>query len=658
MTWITEDIPNAPNAKANGCQPEAAASSSAPPDGIARGVTKAACSDCRLVRDVEKREALKNLLELSLSANSTTELMELALERLLSLDFLKIANKGAAFLVSEEPGQLVLVAHHDLDSPLQALCKTIPFGHCLCGRAAETGEIVFASCLDERHDTRHDGMTPHGHYSVPIIMDGDVAGVMTLYLKEGAKRRQEEEHFLHSAAGILAGAIKRITTEDQLRDINMMMIDALEGEKRIATKLHIAMEQVEEAKNEAELATRSKSEFLANMSHEIRTPMTAILGFTENLLDPDLSEEDRASAVHTIQRNGQHLLQLINNILDISKIEAGKLEVENIACSPAQIMLDVQSLMKVRADSKGIALDVEYAGGVPETIQSDPTRLKQILVNLAGNAIKFTEEGCVRLRAECIGPDSTNPAMRFEVIDTGIGMTVEQAAKLFQPFMQADASTTRQFGGTGLGLTISKRLAEKLGGDITIRSQPKKGSTFTVVVEAGSLEGVKMLDDPAAAAAATQPKPQTRIAADALQCRILLAEDGPDNQRLISFVLKKAGADVTVVGNGQLAVDAALEAIAEGKPFGVILMDMQMPVLDGYKATALLREKGYTRPIVALTAHAMASDREKCLKAGCDEFQTKPIDRRRLVQAIQEQLARSTDSPPDTSAQQPAGATS
>ena len=425
-----------------------------------------------------------------------------------------------------------------------------------------------------------------------------------------------------------------------------------------------AEERLQQAKDAAEAATQAKSAFLANMSHEIRTPMTAIMGFTENMLDPDQSPSDQLNAIHTVRRNGEHLLQLINDILDISKIEASKLEVEHIECPVAGLVADVRDLMSVRAQQKNLPFNLEYVGAIPETIQTDPTRLRQILVNLIGNAIKFTEDGGVRLVTRFVdahhsrGVRPSEPMLQFDIIDSGIGMTPEQLDKLFQPFTQADTSTTRKFGGTGLGLMISKRLAGLLGGDITVESTPGEGSLFRVTVATGALDGVKMLDDPAAATI-TQPEPveASQPQSDKLACRILLAEDGPDNQRLIAHVLRKAGAEFTIVENGKLAVDAALAALhrrREGdpeRPFDVILMDMQMPVMDGYEASRLLRQKGYTRPIIALTAHAMASDRRKCLDAGCDEYATKPINRRALIETIQkclqehEELAFLADGP-------------
>jgi len=387
-----------------------------------------------------------------------------------------------------------------------------------------------------------------------------------------------------------------------------------------------------------EAATEAKAQFLANMSHEIRTPMTAILGFADLLYsEGDISRapKHRIAAIQTIKRNGEYLLDLINDILDLSKVETGKMEVERIRCSAVQVIADVASMMRVKASAKGIPLEVEYAGAIPETIHTDPTRLRQILINIVSNAVKFTDSGSVRVVVRLVRDDYDEPRLRVEVIDTGIGMTEEQIGNVFKPFRQAETYTTRKYGGTGLGLTISKHLAELLGGTIRATSDPGKGSKFEASIATGSLEGVRLLNNLSEAELESQRieygPPQSQ---KSLGCRVLLAEDGPDNQRLISFVLRKAGADVTVAGNGQIAHDLALAARDEGKPYDVILMDMQMPVMDGYDATAKLREAGYTGPIVALTARAMSTDRDKCLAAGCDDYATKPIERKRLISIV------------------------
>lgn len=406
-----------------------------------------------------------------------------------------------------------------------------------------------------------------------------------------------------------------------------------------------ALELLREQKSlrkQAEAANRSKSAFLANMSHEIRTPMTAILGYTE-LLELEAKSlqlpELISDSLDTIKRNGGHLMELINDILDLSKIEAGKLDVESILCSPQTIVEEVLELVQVRAEAKGLKLEASYQFPLPAEIHSDPTRIRQILINLIGNAIKFTEVGTIRLETSYLENPGGTPQVQFTVIDQGIGMTEAQMAGLFRPFSQADSSTTRKYGGTGLGLTICKRLTDVLGGDISATSELNQGSRFNATVSTGNLEDIQLLQElpksKSRAARASETAAQLEEQAFALKGKkVLLAEDGPDNQKLISFILKKSGAEVTVAGNGEAARKAAMRALEIGLLYDVVLMDMQMPILDGYSATRLLREQGYPGPIISLTANAMEGDREKCISVGCNDYLTKPIDRRKLVNMV------------------------
>jgi signal transduction histidine kinase/CheY-like chemotaxis protein/HPt (histidine-containing phosphotransfer) domain-containing protein len=397
------------------------------------------------------------------------------------------------------------------------------------------------------------------------------------------------------------------------------------------TPRKLAEEQVHQAKEAAELANLSKSAFLANTSHEIRTPMTAILGYAEMLLDPKQTSDERANCARTIRRNGEHLLAIINDILDISKIEAQKVNVEKLSCELPQLVADVVGLTRPWAIKKGLEFDIAFDKMIPRLIQTDPLRAKQVLVNLVGNAIKFTQTGKIRIS---IYREITyfGHTLRFEVIDTGIGMTPQQIGKLFQPFTQADASTTRRFGGTGLGLTISKRLAKLLGGDIAVKSEPGQGSTFIFTLDGGPREGIELIENMTADQLATATEADRKEDV-ALTGRVLLAEDGEDNQDLISTHLRKAGAEVVIAANGRLAVEAA-----KAEKFDLILMDMQMPELDGYGATRELRAAGFNLPIVALTANAMAEDRVKCLEAGCTDYMSKPIARFHLLTTVNRYL--------------------
>ncbi len=408
---------------------------------------------------------------------------------------------------------------------------------------------------------------------------------------------------------------------------------------RMAGELE-SSQDLDEQRRRAESASRAKSEFLANMSHEIRTPMTAILGFADLLTADDLSDRERREHVETIRRNGHHLLHVINDILDLSKIEAGKLDIEAIDTPVAQVVGQVASLMKVRADAKGLRFTAGCRRNVPAVVRTDPSRLRQVMLNLVGNAIKFTEVGSVRLDVGYLaGPDDAPGTLICDVTDTGIGISEAQGRKLFAPFAQADESTSRRFGGTGLGLALSRRLAEMMGGEITFDSEPGKGSRFTLRLPAAIAEGVDPADVSDAPTDDEADGPDNAAPLTLLSGRVLLAEDGPDNQRLIAFLIKKLGLEIEVVENGRLAVDRALGEAGRGRAFDVVLMDMQMPELDGYAATRELRDAGYTGPIVALTAHAMSGDRQRCLDAGCDDYATKPVHKTTLHHLLRRLVA-------------------
>ena len=385
-----------------------------------------------------------------------------------------------------------------------------------------------------------------------------------------------------------------------------------------------------EGRQAAEVASTAKREFLENMGHELYAPLTAILGFSE-ILRGGMAKQEAIQACEIIQHNGEHLLGVINDILDLSKIEAGRLVLNWQTCSPRQIVSEVMATMTVRADVKGLRLSFEHQENLPEKIQTDPRRLRQILVNLIGHAIKFTEAGSVRVLVSSETASSEGGKLRFEVIDTGKGIAQEGLVAIFQPFSQVHSPTHHSCGCAGLGLAISQRLARMLGGDIKVASTQGKGTTFSATVAMGPPDEAKPVPSSPEATekpAAVKSEPVT------LDCRILLVEDGPNNQRLTALVLGKTGAEVVTVGNGQQAVELAFREGPADRPFDLILMDMEMPVMDGYEATSNLRKKGYRKPILALTAHQKEEDRQKCLAAGCDDYLAKPWDRKSLVQLV------------------------
>jgi signal transduction histidine kinase/DNA-binding response OmpR family regulator len=437
--------------------------------------------------------------------------------------------------------------------------------------------------------------------------------------------------------GILYNSFNRMIEQVQ-SSRNELELGQKQLERRIADRTFLLQEEIEHrtriqselvnAKERAEAASQAKSSFLANMSHEIRTPLNAILGFADLLrVGGDRNNEaERQDFLETIHRSGEHLLTLVNDILDLTKIEAGQMDYEQAQFSPHQVIAEVMSVMRARAHGKGLALDYHWYGSIPEFITSDSARFRQLLLNLIGNAIKFTERGGVQAVARL---DAERGELTVDVIDTGIGIPAGVCESIFKPFTQADSSVTRRFGGTGLGLSISRHLATGLGGRISVQSEVGKGSMFSVTIATGPLSEVRLLDHPVSdimTVARPQPTPP-RNRLDGLS--VLVVDDGETNRKLIRLVLDRAGATTRMAENGLEAVELGL-----AYHFDLILMDMQMPLMDGYTAAGRLREHGCRVPIVALTAHAMRGDAERCIEAGCSDYLTKPINPEKLIEKI------------------------
>jgi PAS domain S-box-containing protein len=403
--------------------------------------------------------------------------------------------------------------------------------------------------------------------------------------------------------------------------------------EQINRHLELAVEKANLMAREAVSASQAKSEFLANMSHEIRTPMNAVIGFADLLAEERLTEAQLDYA-RTIGSSGRHLLSIINDILDFSKIEAGKLTTEVLDCSLDEILSGIETMMRPAAQAKGLQWRIERGSSLPDHICTDPARLRQCLINLIGNAVKFTESGHVILRVEPVTIES-KPMLQFEIKDTGIGIPPDKQQAVFEPFSQADGSTTRRFGGTGLGLAITRQLIRLMGGRITLTSEPGKGSIFRMMIPLQAVcDGCQSAPARVSTSVSVDDKGVPRFSAN----RILVAEDNPANQMLMETMLTRLGMNVTIVDDGVGVVQKALT-----EPFDLILMDIQMPNRNGYEATRTLRKEGVTIPIVALTAYAMKGDDKKCLDAGCDAYLTKPVKRTQLLELLQRFLGPADD---------------
>jgi CheY-like chemotaxis protein len=395
-----------------------------------------------------------------------------------------------------------------------------------------------------------------------------------------------------------------------------------------------------EARDIADVANQAKSAFLAHMSHEIRTPIGIILGYVD-ALDNAATDEERSTYVDRLRKNAENLLELINDILDLSKVESGKIDIEHRRFKLVPFVSETVGSLRSRANAKATELSITWRDGVPETIDTDETRLRQVLINVLANAIKFTDQGSVSIDVALV-PQANDRGERsmlqFLVKDTGCGIATASHKRIFDPFVQAESYTTRKHGGTGLGLSLSQRLAEALGGDVhLVRSELGAGSTFAVTIDPGDLAATTLINVVGEFRPAKRINGRSASSSSALSgMRVLLVEDAPDNQLIVKMFLTLRGASVDIANDGREGVAKAIQG-----DYHLVLMDIQMPNLNGYDATAALRRQGYARPIVALTAHAMKGERERCLEVGFDDYLTKPIERDELTALVSKFKPRS-----------------
>ena len=686
-----------------------------------------------LRRDHELQASLRALLEIAVQGEAASPTLQRMLDHILSIPWLAMSQRGALFLMDEDGKELRMVAAHSLDTAVRSHCARVPLGQCHCGRVARSGTAELAVAVDERHETVYAGMTPHGHYVLPLVFGGSVLGVLSMQLPVGTTPTPQQEAFFAAAAGAIAGYLARMQTEQQLtehqaqlenrvrqrtaelaaseartravlhtmedgviqidaggriilanyavgklfdyepeeligRNVNILMPEPVRsqhdaylkryhatrttrliGQQREMTgqrrdgstfPLELSINELvdddgntfigvlrdltlqreieavrESALEEAHQLARMKSEFLANMSHEIRTPLGAVMGLARIGMRENHGRKAHDTCARILE-SGEYLLNVINDILDFSKIEAGKLTIDKHPMSLHATIDDAIALVAERALAKGLVLTSRPAPDLPSWVLGDATRIRQILINLLANAVKFTEQGRIDLTVL-----RDNEEIWFAVRDEGIGMTGEQLDRLFVPFEQADSSTTRKYGGTGLGLAISKNLSSLMGGDIQVVSQFGRGSTFTLHLPLPET------------AAPPQAGPQKSVPAGRRLAglRVLAAEDVAVNRLILADLLDEEGATYVFAENGVEAV-RRIETGSDG--FDVILMDVQMPKMDGHEATRRIHRSAPTLPVIGLTAHALTEERVKCLEAGMVDHVTKPIDADTLVAAI------------------------
>lgn len=581
----------------------------------------------QMIREIQKREVdieknssvqgmINELLRVSMDGISQEEQLENALNVILSTPWLPALTKVEIYLAENSHNTLILKAQLELEGSFQTISKKVLSRDSFCCNVSESERINFLNSIIDYKGTLDDLTSADGHYHVPIRSDSEILGVLVLYIDTKHKPDRHEGLLLEMVSKTFTGIIKQQNASEELRlyalDLEMTQ-GMLEDNSAMLGKF---VHELDKARVQAEEATKAKSDFLANMSHEIRTPMNGVIGMTELLMETELTD-DQQRFVKNISQSAEALLTVINDILDFSRIEAGKLLIESVPFNLIQVVEDVNNLLLIKAEDKGLVLSYKYSPNIPAGVKGDPVRVRQILTNLVSNAIKFTHNGAVLINVECENHDDDNESLakvKISVEDSGIGIPEDKLEDIFDKFTQADTSITRKYGGSGLGLAICKQLVELMNGEIGLTSQAGKGSTFWFKLNLPL--GSEELNDELF-------EEEHVLGSKTIGVNILLAEDNVVNQEVALRMLEKLGCNVQIAHNGLEAVE-----MAEKFSYDLIFMDCQMPEMDGYTSTKEIRKRLGTRPripIIAVTASAMKEEIENCLSVGMDDFVPKPF---------------------------------
>jgi PAS domain S-box-containing protein len=585
-----------------------------------RDITQRKADEEILGRDREQQTVLREMLEDVLKGKGLKETLATCLTRVMAVSWLALLPKGGIFLMDKDRKTLQLAVSHNLSPEILSMCDRVPLGRCHCGHAAASRQMQFSSCVDHHHEISYAGMPDHGHYNLPLLSEGEVLGVMALYLPHGFARNPAKEQFLTTVADVLAGFIRRRHAEISLKRLNEELEDRVE-ERTLALLA---------AKEEAEQSSRAKSEFLSRMSHELRTPLNAILGFGQ-LLELELHETEQADNVQEILHAGRHLLELINEVLDLARIEAGRLSISREPVPLMPLVEECLTLIRPLAESRGIRI-AEAVSDCGEHVLADRVRLKQIVLNLLSNAVKYNREGG-GIGIACVGEDD---AIQIRVSDTGAGLSPEQQARLFVAFERLDADQNA-IEGTGIGLAFSKHLVGLMGGEIGVESLPGQGSTFWL-----RLPGTEGHQEPAHPAAGESGAESIHPAGHSLW-EILCIEDNPANLRLVErFLARRDDIRLLTAATPTLGLK-----LARSQHPALILLDINLPEMDGYEVMDRLRQDPVTRdiPVVAISANAMPDDLARGRSAGFKDYLTKPLSLENLLRTVNETLAQPASGP-------------